>query len=114
MVRHNRRPVIPASELRPNQLSLYPGEPTMVACPDCGAWRVLRRSMVAPHRAADGNTRCPGSAQRIRLDLTPGAWLARLRIAETQAGLRRPTTVRPADPHIERVPGRVDAANAAA
>lgn len=87
-MRHNGRPAVPASSLAPSVLSLYPGERPMVACPDCGRWRVLRRGMLAPHRADDGVSRCPGSAQRIRLDESPGQWLTRLDVAQREASTR--------------------------
>lgn len=92
-MRHNGRPVILASSFTPNMLSLYPGEPPTVTCPDCRRWRCLHRGMLAPHRAGDGDTRCPGSGQRIRIDLTPAEWQTRLREAERDAGRRHRTRV---------------------
>jgi hypothetical protein len=77
-VRHNGRPVLLASLLAPSMLSLYPQERPLVACPECGRWRVLHRGMLAPHRADDGVSRCPGSGWRVRIDLSSGEWLARL------------------------------------
>ncbi|KWX02748.1 hypothetical protein TH66_13470 [Carbonactinospora thermoautotrophica] len=88
-MRHNGRPVLLASTLPPNRVSLYPGERPQVACPDCGRWRFLRRGMLVPHRADDGVSRCPGSAQRVVIDLTPAEWQARLREAARHAGQRR-------------------------
>lgn len=88
-MRHNGRAPLLASKMSPNMLSLHAGEPPMVACPDCTSWRVVRRSMLQPHRAADKITRCPGSAQRIVIDLTAVEWQTRLAIACREAGLRR-------------------------
>lgn len=92
-MRHNGRPAMPTSSFTPNMLSLYAGEAPMVACPDCRRWRGLRRGMLAPHRLDDGVTRCPGSGQRIRIDLTPAEWQTRLREAERDAGRRQGTRV---------------------
>lgn len=77
-MRHNGRPHVRASRMYPGKLDLAPGVTPMVACPDCDTWRVLRRAMVTPHRAGDELTRCPGSGQRIWLDLSPGEWAQRL------------------------------------
>jgi hypothetical protein len=101
-VRDNGRPVLVASSLTPNMLSLQRGERPMVACPECGRWRVLHRGMLAPHRAGDGVSRCPGSAWRVDLDLTCGEWLARLgtacRDASGRRGSRAPRRAVPAVP----------------
>ena len=80
-MRHNGRPILVASELTPNLLMLYPAERPVLACPDCGTWRVPRRGMLPAHRAGDGVRRCPGSGQRVRIDLTPAQWLADLQAA---------------------------------
>ncbi len=113
-MRHNRRPVITASALPPNRISVLPRGSTLVACPDCGMWRGLRRSMISPHRAEDGVNRCPGSAQRIRVDITPQEWREALEMAENHAGMRRSSGDRPADPQIERVSRRVETSRATA
>ncbi|GII05475.1 hypothetical protein [Planobispora takensis] len=88
-MRHNERPVLLASTMAPNLLSLHPDERPMAVCTDCGAWRILRRNMLWPHRAADGVSRCPGSGQRIVLDLTPAEWLSSLSVACRDAAGRR-------------------------
>jgi hypothetical protein len=94
-MRHNGRPVIAVSTLTPNRISMHPGELPAVACPICGRWRRVKRAMLWPHRAADGASRCPGSGQRIKIDLTPGEWLARLEAARRSvrraASLQRAT-----------------------
>lgn len=94
-MRHNGRPVLLASTMTPDMLSLYPRERPMVACPECRRWRALHRGMLAPHRADDGVSRCPGSAWRVRIDLSPAEWLARLEAARRSvrrtASLQRAT-----------------------
>ncbi|MBO3744880.1 hypothetical protein J5X84_02290 [Streptosporangiaceae bacterium NEAU-GS5] len=92
-VRHNGKPPVLASSISPNLLNLRPGEHPAAACPDCGAWRTLRRGMLWPHRTDDGITRCPGSGQRIVIDLTAAHWLTTLDIACRDAATRR--TIRP-------------------
>lgn len=84
-MRHNRQPVLLASSLPPNKLSLYPGEHPSAECPGCGRWRILRRGMLSPHRTDDGVSRCPGSGQRIDVDLTPAQWLVQLSAASDHA-----------------------------
>ncbi len=92
-MRHNGRPPLAASTLTPNLLMLSPGSRPVVACPDCGTWRVPRRGMLPAHRAADGVTRCGGSGQRMVIDVTPAEWRARLDAAVREAGLRRGSRV---------------------
>lgn len=89
----NGRPVLAVSELSPNLLMLTPGSRPVLACPDCGTWRMPRRGMLPAHRTADEVTRCPGSGQRIRVDLTPTEWRARLDAAAREAGLRHGSRV---------------------
>lgn len=109
-MRHNGRTPIKASSLRPENLNLREGERSVV-CPDCNTWRRLTRSMIHPHRDGveqpkpDGRRyrddatagkpfngrRCPGSAQRIEIDITPEQWSERLLAAETTASGRRTT-----------------------
>lgn len=84
-MRSNRRPAVALSELPPDQVNLRPGEVLAVACPICGRWRRIKRRMIWPHRAHDGVTRCPGSGQKVLVDLTPGQWLASLETARRQA-----------------------------
>ncbi|MGW2393945.1 hypothetical protein ACWCYK_31305 [Streptomyces lydicamycinicus] len=112
-MRHNGRAPILASQMRPEHLNLRDGEPRMAVCPDCRTWHRLTRSMIMPHRDGvavpkDGSRRyrddtaphkpsngrrCPGSAQRIDLDITPEQWGEQLLAAETTAAGRR--TARP-------------------
>ena len=92
-MRHNNRPPILTSEIFPNLLMLAPNVRPVMSCPDCGTWRVPRRGMLPAHRAADGVARCPGSGQRVVIDLTPPQWQARLDAAVREAGLRRGSRV---------------------
>ncbi|MGV4985821.1 hypothetical protein ACVB8X_07165 [Streptomyces sp. NRAIS4] len=109
-MRHNGRTPIKASSLRPENLNLREGE-TSVVCPDCDTWRRLTRSMIHPHRDGveqpkpegrryrddtdktkpSNGLRCPGSAQRIEMDITPEQWSEKLLTAETTASGRRTT-----------------------
>jgi len=90
-MRRNGRPLVLVSTLPPDQVNLRPGEPITMACPVCGRWRRVKRHMLWPHRAFDGRTRCPGSGQRIQIDLAPGEWLVRLRAVSRAA--RRTTSL---------------------
>jgi hypothetical protein len=93
-MRDNGRPALLASAMTPNLLMLTAGKRPVVACPDCGTWRVPQRGMLPAHRAADEHTRCPGSGQRITIDLTPVQWMEILRVAAREASGRRGTMVR--------------------
>ena len=108
-MRHNGRPAVPVSTLPPDQVNLRLGEPVAVACPICGKWRHVKRHMLWPHRAHDGRTRCPGSGQRIRLDLTPTQWLAQLETARRSLrrsrSLQRDTQAALADAHARQCAG---------
>lgn len=88
-MKHNDRPPLAASTLRPNLLMLFRGSLPVVICPDCGTWRVLRRGMISAHRTDDEISRCPGSGQRLIIDLTYLDWQARLDAAVREAGQRR-------------------------
>jgi hypothetical protein len=93
-MRDNGRSALLASTMTPNLLMLTPGTRPVVACPDCGTWRVPRRGMLPAHRAADEYSRCPGSGQRVTIDLTPVQWMEALRVASRDAAGRRGTTAR--------------------
>jgi hypothetical protein len=107
-MRHNGRPVIIASKIVPNLVSMTEQGHALVGCPDCGCWKSIKRGMITAHRGpeepgADAwpaefrppRQRCPGSGQRIRLDLTYDQWRARLAEASRRAGQRRRTRVIP-------------------
>ena len=96
-MRDNGCAAVRVSELPPSRVCLQPGEPLAVACLVCGRWRVVRRGMLWPHRAADGVSRCPGSGQRIAVDVSPGELAARLVAAAREAAAR----------HARRRHGRV-------
>ena len=83
LMMHNGRAVMLASMMRPDQVNLRPGEVRSVVCPDCGRVRRLVRGMVCAHndeRRADQGlwARCPGSGQRVRVDLSPAQWAGAL------------------------------------
>ncbi|MEV8311870.1 hypothetical protein AB0P36_32230 [Streptomyces flavidovirens] len=104
-MRHSGRTPLKASTMRPEHLSLRDGEPRLVVCPDCDTWHRLTRSMIRPHRDGTdvpesgerryfgdkptGGRRCPGSAQRIIIDLTPEEWGEKLLAADSTATGRR-------------------------
>ncbi|HEV2344500.1 MAG TPA: hypothetical protein VGS97_10445 [Actinocrinis sp.] len=93
---HNGRDVLLASTLPVSNLEVRPGEARTIVCPDCGTWRFLRRNMIFPHRAADDRSRCPGSGQRVRIDLPLASLVApsaRQQAEQAQAGLRRAARV---------------------
>jgi hypothetical protein len=94
-MRTNGLPAILVSHMPPNRVNLHPAEVPAVACPFCLRWRRVKRHMLWPHRAHDGVSRCPGSGQRVVVDLTPGEWLARLEAARRSmrraASLQRAT-----------------------
>lgn len=85
--RHNGRPALRLSTLRPDQytLAVQAGEKTSVVCPDCGCWRLVERRMIKPHRSLERMKRderipkCEGSGQLIEIDVDPAGWLAWLR-----------------------------------
>ncbi|GAA2630935.1 hypothetical protein GCM10010411_81110 [Actinomadura fulvescens] len=108
-MRSNGRPIILASKLPPNLLSLSDrGGCTLIGCPECGVWRSIKRSMITPHRGpnvpgADAWPAefrppapwCPGSGQKVKVDLSFEEWRARLAEASRHAGQRRRTRVIP-------------------
>lgn len=81
-VRSNRREPLRLSRMAAGRVSLWPGEKVQVACPFCGRWRLLERSMLRPHRADDGRRRCPGSGQRVLVDESPAEWMVRFDLAQ--------------------------------
>jgi len=93
---HSRRPVLLASTLPAYTLSLTPtGEHPMAACPaGCGRWVLIRRHVMMNHPDTPGATPCPGSGQRIRIDVTFEQWRQRLRDIERTADYRRPSPSR--------------------
>lgn len=92
-MRHNGRPRMHASTMRPNRLNLRPGEPRTVVCPDCDRWHGLRRGILSPHWD-DWGALCPGSGQRICIDLDWDEWARRLLEAEVETSQRRAPTGR--------------------
>jgi hypothetical protein len=106
-VRHNGRPALNASQIRPSNITLHPGEPVTVVCADCRTWRKLTRGMIPAHRSTDPgcelrdnegklikrDTRCPGSGQRIEIDLTLAQWVGQIEDGLTEVAARRPTKV---------------------
>lgn len=112
-MRDNGRPALLASKMPPNLLDLRPGWRPLVACPDCGIWRTLKRGMILPHSGpehADAR-RCPGSAQRVIVDVSVAEWQARLAEAVAHTALRRGSrTVRTPKPPMPTPMHRIAAA----
>ncbi|MEU5384376.1 hypothetical protein [Kitasatospora cineracea] len=106
-MRHNGRPALKASKIPATHITLHPGEPVTVVCTDCRTWRRLTRGMVPAHRSTDlgrelvgtdgqqvrRDTRCPGSGQRIEIDLTVAKWRTRIEDGLTETAACRPTKV---------------------
>ncbi|WP_326793982.1 hypothetical protein OHA79_52140 (plasmid) [Streptomyces sp. NBC_00841] len=135
-MRHNGRAPLLASTMRPENLDLRDGEPRMAVCPDCQTWHRLTRSMITPHRSSDGviasndrprryfgdkpagGRRCPGSAQRITIDITVEQWGEKLLAADSTATGRRSARqhykpiAAPAKPVAKMTPAPVSAADA--
>ncbi|MFJ3106546.1 hypothetical protein [Streptomyces sp. NPDC086835] len=133
-MRHNGRAPLKASKMRPEHLNLRDGERRMAVCPDCLSWHRLARSMIMPHRAVEaaagdgprryfgdkpcGGRRCPGSAQRITIDISMEQWAERLLAADSTATGRRSArqhskpTPAPAKPVAQMRPAPVNAADA--
>jgi hypothetical protein len=88
--RHNGRPVILASALAPGSVSITAGDRPLVSCPEwgCGRWVYVQRGVLKPHHR-ERKARCPGSGQRVTVDLTPVEHLALLYKAQRSADYRR-------------------------
>jgi hypothetical protein len=91
-VRPSSRPALLASAIKPQNLNLRDGERKLIVCPDCHTWRALRRNMIWPHHpdlGQDGRpARCPGSGQRIIMDITVEQWGEALAIGSQEAAAR--------------------------
>ncbi|GAA1526586.1 hypothetical protein GCM10009678_05080 [Actinomadura kijaniata] len=106
-MRHNGRPPIYASDLPITHLDLRlkpepktkgrppEGPETLIVCPDCGWWVALKRHMVHPHRdrrrrPIDGRVpRCPGSGQRVIVNISYDTWREQLAQVVADASTRR-------------------------
>jgi hypothetical protein len=83
------RPPLRASELPPNRVSLYPGEPRAVMCPGCGRWQLPHDGGLRRHTIdIDSTSTCPQTGRRVWFDLTPAQQAARLEVAARQAATR--------------------------
>ena len=128
LTRLNRRPRIAASTLPITHLNLSTDQQPSAVCGDCGTWRLLHDMvsipgsrpvrMIAPHPALNGHTLCPGSSQRIVLDVASERWQQAMnRLASrmetrgcdpvTRRGttlVKRPAPKAPAVIHLELIP----------
>jgi hypothetical protein len=88
------RPPLRASELPPNRVSLYPGEPRAIQCPGCGRWQKPHDGGLRSHTIdADSRFVCPQTGRRVWFDLTPTQWRARLEVAARETAQRCGTRV---------------------
>ena len=91
-MRHNNRPPLDQRNL-PKSADTCPERPAGDELPGLRHLASTDRGMLPAHRAADGMARCPGSGQRVVIDLTPPQWQARLDAAVREAGLRHGSRV---------------------
>jgi hypothetical protein len=85
-----RRPPLRASELPPNQVSLYPGEARAIMCPGCNRWQVPHNGGLRHHTVAVGSeTPCSEAGRRVWFDLSFVVWHGLLEAAARDAALRR-------------------------
>src|SRR5262245_6811274 len=63
------RPPLRASELPPNQVSLYAGEARAVVCPGCSRWQVPHDGGLCHHTTdIDSKTTCREVGRRVWFD----------------------------------------------
>ena len=76
------RPPLRVSELPPNRVMLYPGEPRAIVCPGCNRWQVPHDGGIRRHTIGIDSTRtCPQTGRRVWFDLTSAQWRAQLEVA---------------------------------
>ncbi|MFE5482987.1 hypothetical protein [Streptomyces sp. NPDC056527] len=100
--RVSSRPPIVTSNLKANEIELFPGKEHLI-CPDCGSWCPITGMQGAPklvphhsERASTPNPRrCPGSDRRVVVDVAVGAWRTELAEAVPSTRSRRATRVLP-------------------
>lgn len=96
-MRNNGRPVLLVSSLAPQLVDLDPSKPPSMVCQDCRRWQLIRSPMHV-HKP-NGRKACPGSGQRVHIDVTPEEWWADLQEAVDKTALRRR-----ADGHVPQPP----------
>jgi hypothetical protein len=76
------RPPLRVSELPPNRVMLYPGEPRAIVCPGCNRWQVPHDGGIRRHTIGiDSRRTCPQTGRRVWFDLTSTQWRAQLEVA---------------------------------
>jgi hypothetical protein len=73
MTSSNGRPLLLASRLPLDQISLPAGRPPMMVCRDCGSWQRWKRGLIRAHplrQDESGSPKCDGSHQPVRIDIT--------------------------------------------
>ncbi|MFC9975225.1 hypothetical protein ACFVH6_30455 [Spirillospora sp. NPDC127200] len=105
-MRHNGKPILFTSKLRPTEVTLFArGGRPLVVCRECGVWKSIKRGMVVLHYGPDWSgwpaelrpqaPICNGTGQRVRVDEDFATWTRRLREASGETGRRRATRVLP-------------------
>ena len=72
MTSSNGRPKQLLSRMDLDHISLPAGRRPRLVCAVCQTWQEWRRGMVVGHATrADAEVKCPGSHQRVEIDITP-------------------------------------------
>lgn len=100
-MRTNGQPALNASQLRPDHLDLTGRK--KIVCRHCRRWSFYKKHMVYPHD--DQGVPCPGSGQRVWLDLTPGQWARELAEGLAEVAKIKPPDV--SDPTWREVAARI-------
>ncbi len=99
--RDNRRPALLLSAIKPQNINVREGEVMSIVCPDCERWRRIMgdtqlkirehctRECAAGGTSCEEHTRCPGSNQPVRLDISVEQWGEAMLAADSTATGRR-------------------------
>lgn len=74
MTSSNGRRTVLTSRIPLDQISMPVGRSPRLLCKDCGTWQTWKRGLVKAHPLwpdEAGSPKCPGSHQRVFVDLTP-------------------------------------------
>ncbi len=89
---HRNGRTIVLSKQDPNRYTLpvrNTGTRPTIVCPDCERFRTIQHTLIFPHRADDGVTRCPGSGTRVVFDVAPIEWEQAMYFATITTDRRR-------------------------
>ncbi|WP_433474941.1 hypothetical protein ACQPZP_40735 [Spirillospora sp. CA-142024] len=73
MTSSNGRRTLLASRIPLDQILMPEGRSPRLVCPDCGTWQIWKRGLVKAHALCPDEAispKCPGSHQRVLVDLT--------------------------------------------